>query len=664
MKQLTLFQALDATLEVHQKLSVKKIKYYLWNKLFRTMYLVLCLLCLLSFPTSANRAIAIDGLRQSLVAPQAQSYQWYHNNQKIEAGNAQFLKVSESGFYSVEMRDKSGKLTTQSKLIMVSAAGAIITVHTIGDSTVQIWNSGYYPKKGWGQVLQYFFNAANVVIDDKAVGGTSSKSFYDNYWTAVKNSLQAGDFVFIQFGINDAVKTDPLRYTIPMTTFKDYLTLYVNETKAKGAIPVLVSTLNRNAWNATTPPTVYAAYHDYPVATRQLAATLNVPLIDLDLMCTSLLQSVGPDYSTNFIYMNLAAGDYANYPTGQADNVHFQEMGAIEMAKLIVKGIRNLSGDANVSKLIPYLTPTYKVTFSSNNSSAGLVTRTEYFPSGITVTAKAWPYSGHAFSSWSGDLTGTKAISSFTMGTTAKNITANFDSNSSTNTAIYQAENATLSLAVTETTNAGYTGTSYVNTNNVVGSYIEWTVTPSVAGSYGLEFRHANGTTTDRPADVSVNGTKVISALSFPGTGAFTTWALTSKQTVTLNAAANKIRITATTANGCSNIDYLQVSGAGTLKSDEMTVGLDDNAVSEIPMAYPNPLTGNTLWLKLRLEKASNVKVIVYNSVGGLAYQKDLGFYGVGVANQSLDLSSLPKGTYVFHVLTNGGEKTQKLVRM
>ncbi len=625
--------------------------------------IILCLACLINLSSRAANEITIDATTHSLVAPMAKSYQWYHNNQKVEGATSQSFRVTQSGSYSVEVKDQNGNISTQSKSIMVTAAGTIITVHTVGDSTVQIWASGYYPKKGWGQVLQYFFNSASVVIDDKAVGGTSSMSFYDNYWTAVKNSLKAGDFVFIQFGINDAVKTDPLRYTIPMTTFKDYLTKYVNETKAMGAFPVLVSTLNRNAWNATTPPTVYAAYHDYPVATRQLAATLNVPLIDLDLMCTSLLQSVGPDYSTNLIYMNFPAGEWPNYPTGQADNVHFQEMGAIEMAKLIVKGVRNLSGDANVSKLIPALNPTYKVTFSSNNTSAGIVTRSEYFPSGITVTAKAWPYSGNTFVNWSGDLTGTKAVASFTMGTTAKNITANFNtSGTTTNTAIYEAENATISQAVTETINAGYSGASYVNTNNVVGSYIEWTVTPSAAGSYTLEFRHANGTTTDRPASVSVNGTTVISSLSFPGTGAYTTWVTTSKQTVTLNAAANKIRLTATTANGCSNIDYLQVSGSGTLKMAEENALAEDaiKGISDL-IIYPNPVTGETSpELKFTLDTRSDVKIMILNNLGKVIFQKNLGTCDAGEVSQILDLTSLAKGTYIVKV----GSKTTKLIRL
>lgn len=312
-------------------------------------------------------------------------------------------------------------------LTSANPVSAAPVIYTVGDSTVQTYTSGYYPRAGYGQVLQYFFDSSKVTVANKGVGGTSSKSYYDTQWAAVKSLLKAGDYVFIGFGINDSA-TDTARHTDPFTTFKSYLTLFVNETKAKGAIPVLVATQPRNAWNATTPPTVYAAYHDYPVASRQLAGEIGVPLIDLDQRVIAVLQSVGPTYSTNFIYNNYVAGDWANYPSGNADNVHFQEMGAIELCKQVVAAIRALSGDANVSKLIPFLTPTYKVTFNTNNSAAGLVTRTEYFPAGITVTAFVWPNSGYTFSSWSGSITGTKRATTFVMGTAAKTITANFAS--------------------------------------------------------------------------------------------------------------------------------------------------------------------------------------------------------------------------------------------
>lgn len=128
--------------------------------------------------------------------------------------------------------------------------------------------------------------------------------------------------------------------------------------------------------------------------------------------------------------------------------------------------------------------------------------------------------------------------------------------------AIYQSETSAVvsSGGVTnESTNAGFTGTGYANTANAVGSYVEWTVNVPSAGNYKLDFRFANGGTADRPADVSVNGTVVQAGQSFVATGAWTTW---SDVVVTkaLVAGTNKIRLTATTANGTANIDKLTVS--------------------------------------------------------------------------------------------------------
>jgi hypothetical protein len=161
------------------------------------------------------------------------------------------------------------------------------------------------------------------------------------------------------------------------------------------------------------------------LAVRELAATSNIPLIDLDVLSGALIYSVGTNYATQYFYMNLPAGVYTNYPTGSSDATHFQEMGAIAMAKLVVKGIQQLGGDTNVCKLIPSLSPTYYVNFSGGGAS-GLVTLSDYFPAGISVMAQATPSSGFSFAGWSGDLTSTNAFTTFIMGRSQKSIIANF----------------------------------------------------------------------------------------------------------------------------------------------------------------------------------------------------------------------------------------------
>ncbi|ACU72370.1 Carbohydrate binding family 6 [Catenulispora acidiphila DSM 44928] len=123
----------------------------------------------------------------------------------------------------------------------------------------------------------------------------------------------------------------------------------------------------------------------------------------------------------------------------------------------------------------------------------------------------------------------------------------------------YEAENATLSTGDTVATNhTGFSGSGFVDTTNAVGAYVEWTVTAPAAGTYTATVGYANGTTTDRPMDVAVNGTTADAAASFPTTASWNTWA-GKAFSVPLNAGANTIRVAASTANGCPNLDYLDL---------------------------------------------------------------------------------------------------------
>ncbi|HZM79306.1 MAG TPA: alginate lyase family protein [Candidatus Limnocylindrales bacterium] len=123
----------------------------------------------------------------------------------------------------------------------------------------------------------------------------------------------------------------------------------------------------------------------------------------------------------------------------------------------------------------------------------------------------------------------------------------------------YQAESATIAQGVVESNHAGFTGTGFVNYDNVAGSYVEFRVTAASAGAHTLTFRFANGTADNRPMDIRVNGGLSAAAMAFPGTGAWTTW--TTRTTVaTLNAGTNTIRATATTAFGGPNLDRLSVA--------------------------------------------------------------------------------------------------------
>ncbi|CAM5336274.1 hypothetical protein SALBM135S_05608 [Streptomyces alboniger] len=104
---------------------------------------------------------------------------------------------------------------------------------------------------------------------------------------------------------------------------------------------------------------------------------------------------------------------------------------------------------------------------------------------------------------------------------------------------------------------SGYSGSGFCNGTNAAGAYAQFTVNASAAGTATLKVRFANGGSTARPADVTVNGSAAASA-SFEGTGTWGTWA-TKTVTVPLKAGSNTIRLSPTSAGGLPNLDYVDV---------------------------------------------------------------------------------------------------------
>jgi hypothetical protein len=126
----------------------------------------------------------------------------------------------------------------------------------------------------------------------------------------------------------------------------------------------------------------------------------------------------------------------------------------------------------------------------------------------------------------------------------------------------YEAENATISQGAVNSDHPGFTGTGFVNYDNVIGSSVEFTVMVTGAQTAPLNFRFANGTSTNRPMDIAINGTLMAGGRACAGTGAWTAW-----QTSTINAAlvdgVNTVKATATSTNGGPNLDSLTVGDGG-----------------------------------------------------------------------------------------------------
>jgi lysophospholipase L1-like esterase len=225
---------------------------------------------------------------------------------------------------------KSGFILIIALAILSACQSKIpITIFTIGDSTMANKKPEVYPETGWGQVLNQYFDET-VTIKNHAVNGRSSKSFIDEgRWTAVLDSLQPGDFVFIQFGHNDQKEYDSTRYTTPFGTYTANLEKFVNETRDKGATPILFTSIIRRKFDENGKLT--DTHGDYPVATRQVAQKLNVPLIDLQKITEKRVNELGDETSKS---MYLWTEPNEKFPEGRKDDTHLNEKGAKEIARL------------------------------------------------------------------------------------------------------------------------------------------------------------------------------------------------------------------------------------------------------------------------------------------------------------------------------------------
>jgi arabinogalactan endo-1,4-beta-galactosidase len=114
-----------------------------------------------------------------------------------------------------------------------------------------------------------------------------------------------------------------------------------------------------------------------------------------------------------------------------------------------------------------------------------------------------------------------------------------------------------------DSNNGGYTGSGFANTNNASGTGVRWRVNVPSSGTYTFQFRHANGTTGNRPGALRRGSTTVVSSVALNQTGSWSTWVNSAAVTATLNAGVNDIALVSTTAGGLANIDSITVSGNG-----------------------------------------------------------------------------------------------------
>jgi len=211
-------------------------------------------------------------------------------------------------------------------------------IFLIGDSTMADKPLVDNPEHGWGQMLPLFFKD-DVRIFNHAVNGRSTKSFISQgRWKAVIDQLQAGDYVFIQFGHNDAKKEDTSRYAAPHTDYKFNLLKFVRESREKNANPVLLTPITRRDFDSTG--RFIGTHGDYPAVVREVAQEQHVPLIDLFEKSKKVVEALG-DEKSKVLYLNGVQHEFRNW-NRKRDNTHFTRPGAIRMASLAVEGMKEL----------------------------------------------------------------------------------------------------------------------------------------------------------------------------------------------------------------------------------------------------------------------------------------------------------------------------------
>ncbi|MCR4603817.1 MAG: rhamnogalacturonan acetylesterase [Prevotella sp.] len=231
------------------------------------------------------------------------------------------------------------------------------TIFMIGDSTMANKDTtGGKQERGWGMVLQEYFDPAYIVIDNHAVNGRSSKSFIDEgRWDKVLAKMKPGDYVVIQFGHNDE-KPKADRHTDPGSTFDYNLARFVRETREHGGIPILMNCVVRRNFFVEAPKndddeklrvttfkdgvkmvegdTLIDTHGLYRVAPRDVAARMNCIFVDANFITHDLEQGLGREASKK-LHMWFKPGEEPSVPDGRQDNTHYNVYGAHVVARLL-----------------------------------------------------------------------------------------------------------------------------------------------------------------------------------------------------------------------------------------------------------------------------------------------------------------------------------------
>lgn len=219
------------------------------------------------------------------------------------------------------------------KLMATDGTGGTkpIKIVLVGDSTVN--DAG-----GWGYGFKLFLTT-NALCVNTAANGRSSKSFIaEGRWQ--KALEEKGDYYLIQFGHNDEPGKGPERETDPATSYPQNLARFVDDVRAIGGKPVLVTSLTRRMFDGSETNKLKRNLEPYVAAMKKVAREKNVPLVDLHASSVELCEKIGPE----------ATGKFNPVKDGKPDTTHLNAGARVVFARLVVVDLRRA-----VPELAPYL---------------------------------------------------------------------------------------------------------------------------------------------------------------------------------------------------------------------------------------------------------------------------------------------------------------------
>lgn len=214
----------------------------------------------------------------------------------------------------------------------------LTTIHLAGDSTMSEKELKDYPETGWGVPFSIFF-ADDIRVVNHAKNGRSTRTFIEEgRWNVIMEALQPGDYVFIQFGHNDESEKKKDRYTTP-SQYSENLSRFIRDVRSKNAEPVLLSSITRRYFNSDGS---IKETHPYAPLSREVADKEKVVFLDMEIITRHYFEEMG-DKDSALRFMHITANMHPNYPNGVRDDTHLNNLGAREVAQLVLAELKKQS---------------------------------------------------------------------------------------------------------------------------------------------------------------------------------------------------------------------------------------------------------------------------------------------------------------------------------